>query len=90
MMNILVLVVLIVLVGTVVAMYMKNKAYKAQLDENKIVGDIMRELIETGVTIEMISQELSKMPQEVSSIIIHNMNPKLIALITDYVIRQNN
>lgn len=90
MMNILVLLVLIGLVGTVVAMHMKNKAYKAQLEENKIVGDMMRELIESGVTIEMICQELNKMSQEVSDIIIDNMNPKLVTLISDYIIRKYN
>jgi hypothetical protein len=49
--------------------------------------NIMRTLIESGITIEMICKELSKMSQEVVDIIIDNMNPELVTLIAEFAIR---
>lgn len=49
--------------------------------------NIMRTLIESGITVEMIRKELSKMSLEVVDIIIDNMSPELVTLIAESAIR---
>lgn len=87
MMNIVIIGLLLIVIGIVVSI---NIETKEQLEKTKVMEETMRALIESGVTIEMLCEELSKMPQEMFSIILHNMKPELVTLILEYQLRENN
>lgn len=86
MMNIVIIGLLLIVIGIVVSINMETKE---QLEKTKAMEETMRALIESGVTIEMLCEELSKMPQEMFSIILHNMKPELVTLILEYQLREN-
>lgn len=86
MMNIVIIGLLLIVIGIVVSI---NIETKEQLEKTKAMEETMRALIESGVTIEMLCEELSKMPQEMFSIILHNMKPELVTLILEYQLRED-
>jgi glucose uptake protein GlcU len=85
-MNIVIIGLLLIVIGIVVSINMETKE---QLEKTKAIEETMRALIESGVTIKMLCEELSKMPQEMFSIILHNMKPELVTLILEYQLREN-
>lgn len=90
MMNIVIIGLLLIVIGIVVSINIETKEQlEKQLEKTKAMKETMRALIESGVTIEMLCEELSKMPQEMFSIILHNMKPELVTLILEYQLREN-